>query len=86
MRPLASSAASAAASETTRSDDDGLLTSRRDGVRLFRVYTVGEGQKPVAHEVTIGISNTRFTEMISGPLKAGDALITRRADGPGDKK
>ncbi len=82
----ASSAASAAASETARSDDDGLLTSRRDGVRLFRVYTVGEGQKPVAHEVTIGISNTRFTEMISGPLKAGDALITRRADGPGDKK
>ena len=50
------------------------------------VGAVGEGQKPVAHEVTIGISNTRFTEMISGPLKAGDALITRRADGPGDKK
>jgi ABC-type lipoprotein export system ATPase subunit len=30
--------------------------------------------------VTIGISNTRFTEMLTGPLKPGDELITRRAD------
>ena len=86
--PGAATAASAAASSTTaaRADDDGLLGARRDGVRLFRVYTVGEGQRPLPHEVTIGISNTRFTEMLSGDLKAGDALITRRAETPGTKK
>ncbi|HRD96591.1 MAG TPA: efflux RND transporter periplasmic adaptor subunit, partial [Rubrivivax sp.] len=86
--PGAASAASAATSPTvtTRADDDGLLGARRDGVRLFRVYTVGEGQRPQPHEVTIGISNTRFTEMLSGDLKAGDALITRRAETPGTKK
>ena len=37
-------------------------------------------------EVTIGVSNTRFTEMLTGPLKAGDELITRRAEPPGGKK
>ena len=86
--PGAATAASAAASSATaaRADDDGLLGARRDGVRLFRVYTVGEGQRPLPHEVTIGISNTRFTEMLSGDLKAGDALITRRAETPGTKK
>ena len=86
--PGAATAASAAASSATaaRADDDGLLGARRDGVRLFRVYTVGEGQRPQPHEVTIGISNTRFTEMLSGDLKAGDALITRRAETPGTKK
>jgi HlyD family secretion protein len=76
----------AASAPAARADDDGLLASRRDGVRLFRVYTVGAGQKPVMHEVTIGISNTRFTEMLSGPLKAGDELITRRADAAGSKR
>jgi HlyD family secretion protein len=82
----AAAAASAAASSGARADDDGLLAARRDGARIFRVYTVGAGQRPQLHEVTIGISNTRFTEMLSGPLKAGDELITRRADTAGNKK
>lgn len=81
---VVASAASAAA--RARADDDGLLSASRGGVRIFRVYTVGPGQKPVMHEVTIGVSNTRFTEMLTGPLKAGDELITRRADPPGGKK
>ncbi len=79
-------AGSASAATPAAADDDGLLAARRDGARLFRVYTVGEGQRPVPHELTIGISNTRFTEMLSGPLKAGDALITRRSEPAGGKK
>jgi HlyD family secretion protein len=82
----AASAATGAASSPGSGDDDGLLAARRDGVRVFRVYTVGDKQRPLAHEVSIGIANTRYTEMLSGPLKAGDALITRRADLPGDRK
>ena len=86
--PAASPAASSAAggARSAGADDDGLLVARRDGVRVFRVYTVGEQQRPVMHEVSIGIANTRYTEMLGGPLKPGDALITRRADLPGDKK
>ena len=57
--------------------DDGMLTSMKSGSRVFRVYTAGKDNVPKLHEVTIGISNTRFTEMVGGELKAGDAVITR---------
>ena len=65
--------------------DDGMLTSMKSGSRVFRVYTAGKDNVPKLHEVTIGISNTRFTEMVGGELKAGDAVITRNlfsADSP----
>jgi HlyD family secretion protein len=80
----AGGAASAAAAAST--DDDGVLTRSRGGQRVFRVWTVGPNQVPQPHEVTVGIANTRFTELasvLSGSLQAGDALITRRADAPG---
>jgi HlyD family secretion protein len=82
----ASAARATAAASAASADDDGLLAARRDGARIFRVYTVGPEQKPQLHEVTIGVSNTRFTEMLTGPLKAGDELITRRAEPAGGKK
>ena len=76
-------AAPASASERARTDDDGVLTATRSGAKVYRVYTVGDKQLPKLHEVTIGISNTRFTELasvISGSLKPGDEVITRKAD------
>jgi HlyD family secretion protein len=78
----ASAAASAApAASAPRSDDDGVLNATRAGARIFRVYTVGDRQNPQLHEVTIGISNTRYTELVSGGgLKPGDEVITRKAD------
>lgn len=75
--------APAVANPSAASGDDGVLSSTRGGQRVYRVWTVGPGQVPKAHEVTAGISNTRFTELvsvISGSVKSGDALITRRAD------
>jgi HlyD family secretion protein len=89
----AAAAPSAAASSGAQSlavqalaGDDGVLTRTRGGQRVFRVWTVGPKQVPQAHEVTVGISNTRFTELssvLSGKLQAGDALITRRVEAPG---
>lgn len=76
-------AAPASASERARTDDDGVLTATRSGAKVYRVYTVGDKQLPKLHEVTIGISNTRFTELasvVSGGLKAGDEVITRKVD------
>lgn len=75
--------APAASTPTNRADDDGVLASTRAGARIYRVYTVGEKQVPKLNEVTIGISNTRFTELVSvvsGSLKPGDAVITRKAE------
>jgi HlyD family secretion protein len=57
--------------------DDGVTVATRSGARVFRLYTVGPGNVPKQHDVTIGISNTRFTELVSGELKAGDEVITR---------
>ena len=78
----AASAASApvTAEEKARADDDGVLTATRTGRKIYRVYTVGDKQLPKLHEVTIGIANTRFTELISGDLKAGDEVITRTVE------
>ena len=36
----------------------------------------------IQQRVTIGIANTRFTELISGDLKAGDEVITRTVEPP----
>jgi HlyD family secretion protein len=57
--------------------DDGVLSSIRGGSRVFRVYTIGPDNEPKLHDVTIGIANTRFTEMVTGDLKPGDQVITR---------
>jgi HlyD family secretion protein len=81
----AASAASASESDKARADDDGVLTSIKGGRKVYRVYTVGDKQAPKQHDVTIGISNTRFTELISGDLKPGDDVITRSAEPPAKK-
>jgi HlyD family secretion protein len=82
-KPAASAAsAPATAEEKARADDDGVLTATRTGRKIYRVYTVGDKQVPKLHEVTIGIANTRFTELISGDLKAGDEVITRTVEPP----
>jgi HlyD family secretion protein len=76
-------ASAAAAASAAASGDDGVLSGTRGGQRVYRVWTVGPNQVPQPHEVTAGISNTRYTELVSvvsGSVKAGDALITRRAD------
>jgi HlyD family secretion protein len=74
-------AAAASAPSVAKGDDDGVLNATRAGARIYRVYTVGDKQKPQLHEVTIGISNTRYTELVSGGgLKPGDEVITRKAD------
>lgn len=73
------------AKEKARADDDGVLSAVNSGRKVYRVFTVGDKQEPQPHDVTIGIANTRFTELISGDLKPGDEVITRSAE-PSVKK
>ena len=79
--PSAGPAASASANALR--NDDGVLTRTGAGQRVLRVWTVGANQVPQSHEVTVGIANTRYTELtgvLSGSLKAGDLVITRRIE------
>ncbi len=69
----------------SRADDDGVITATKGGRKVYRIYTVGNNQEPQQHDVTIGIANTRFTELISGDLKPGDEVITRSAEPPTKK-
>lgn len=79
--PGASAASGVRSSEDrARADDDGVLSAARAGAKIYRVYTVGDKQTPKLHEVTIGIANTRFTELLSGDLSPGDEVITRAVD------
>jgi HlyD family secretion protein len=73
------------AKDKARADDDGVLTALNAGRKVYRIYTVGDKQEPKQHDVTIGIANTRFTELITGDLKPGDEVITRSAE-PAVKK
>ena len=88
-KAIAAATAGSAASSTAvkasapSGNDDGVLSGIRGGQRVYRVWTVGPNQVPQPHEVTVGIANTRYTELasvISGSVKAGDPLITRRVD------
>ena len=81
--PASAASAPHSPAEQARADDDGVLSASRAGRKLYRVYTVGDEQTPKLHEVTIGIANTRFTELLSGDLKAGDEVITRSAEPAG---
>ncbi len=81
----AADASEKAAAAKARAEDDGVLTATKGGRKVYRVYTVGDKQVPKLREVTIGISNTRFTELISGDIKPGDEVITRSAE-PAAKK
>ena len=81
--PKTASAPGISQTNKQASEDDGVLSSVRGGAKVYRVYTVGDKQVPKLHEITIGIANTRFTELasvVSGGIKPGDELITRKAD------
>lgn len=81
----ASATSAPTAQDKARADDDGVLSSVRAGAKVYRIYTVGDKQTPKLHEVTIGIANTRFTELVTGDLKVGDQVITRAVEPAGRK-
>jgi HlyD family secretion protein len=65
---------------------DGVAGEGGRGVRMYRVHTVGDKQKPKPHQVTIGLANTRFSELVGGDLKEGDAVIVQLAPRPESTK
>jgi HlyD family secretion protein len=63
-----------AAANVDNTDELGLRT--KTGERLYRIYKMeGKDAKPV--DVVIGIANSKFTEIVKGPLQAGDKVVVR---------
>ena len=70
-----------AAANEDNTDELGLRT--KTGERLYRIYKLVEDKatlqpaKAEAVDVVIGVSNTKFTEIVKGPLQAGDKVVVR---------
>lgn len=62
-------------------DELGLRT--KSGERLYRVYKLVEAKEPGQPataepvDIVIGVSNSKYTEIVKGPLKAGDKVVVR---------
>jgi HlyD family secretion protein len=66
------------ATETSASVDstDELGLRTKTGERLYRIYKL-EGKEAKAIDVVIGIANSKYTEIVKGPLQAGDKVVVR---------
>jgi HlyD family secretion protein len=58
-------------------EDDLSFRSKSDTARQFKVYKLDAKNQAVPVDIKIGLSNFRFTEVISGDLKKGDKVVTR---------
>jgi len=78
-------AADARKEEKAASDDgtDELGLRTKSGERLYRIYKLVEAKVPAQPiqaepvDVVIGVSNSKFTEIMNGPLQAGDKVVVR---------
>jgi HlyD family secretion protein len=57
--------------------DDLSFRSKSDTARQFKVYKLDAKNQAVPVDITIGLSNFRFTEVVAGDLKKGDKIVTR---------
>ncbi len=61
--------------ESDATDELGLRTKL--GERLYRVYKVIDNQRSEPIDVVIGVANSKYTEVVKGPLQAGDKVVVR---------
>ncbi len=66
---------SGAVVESDSTDELGLRTKL--GERLYRVYKVIDSQRSEPIDVVIGVANSKYTEVVKGPLQAGDKVVVR---------
>ncbi|PXX38721.1 efflux RND transporter periplasmic adaptor subunit [Undibacterium pigrum] len=82
----ASSSASSSASANLPApeiDDDVAFRTKKDLTRTFKLYKLDDKNQAKTVDVKIGLSNFKYTEVISGDLKPGDKVITRALDKAG---
>lgn len=64
-------------------DDDVAFRTKKDLTRTFKLYKLEDKNQAKTVDVKIGLSNFKYTEVISGDLKPGDKVITRALDKAG---
>jgi len=58
-------------------DDDIAFRNASDTTRIFKIYKLDAMNQPQPIDIRAGLSNFRYTEVLSGDLKPGDRVITR---------
>ncbi|ATQ75721.1 efflux transporter periplasmic adaptor subunit [Massilia violaceinigra] len=58
-------------------DEDITFRSKSETARIFKIYKLDEKNDAKPVDIKIGLSNFRYTEVLSGELKKGDKVITR---------
>lgn len=83
LKQAAASASANVASnlpEAVNEEDDVAFRSKKDLTRSFKLYKLDAKNQAKAIDVKIGLSNFKFTEVVSGELKAGDKVVIRALD------
>lgn len=75
--PAAATAAAAAGVPAPDADDDVGFRSKSETTRSFKIYKLDDKNQARPVDIKIGLSNFRFTEVLSGDLKLADKVITR---------
>ena len=58
-------------------EDDLAFRSASETARVFKVYKLDAKNEPKPVDIRIGLSNFRYTEVVSGDLKVGERVVTR---------
>ncbi|MFC0253068.1 efflux RND transporter periplasmic adaptor subunit [Massilia consociata] len=58
-------------------DDDLAFRTANETARIYKVYRLDARNQPQPVDIKVGLSNFRYTEVLSGGLKAGDQVVTR---------
>jgi multidrug efflux pump subunit AcrA (membrane-fusion protein) len=58
-------------------EDDLARQDTGETARMFKVYKLDARNQPQPVDIRIGLSNFRYTEVVSGDLKAGERVVTR---------
>jgi HlyD family secretion protein len=71
----------AAALPAPAADDDLAFRSKSETTRSFKIYKLDAKNQATPVDIKIGLSNFRYTEVLSGDLKKGDKVVTRALAG-----
>lgn len=69
--------AAAAAPPAPVKDDDIAFRNASDTTRMFKIYKLDAMNHPHPVDIRAGLSNFRYTEVVSGDIKPGDRVVTR---------
>lgn len=67
-------------------EDDLAFRTASETARQYKVYRLDAKNQPQPVDISVGVSNFRYTEVVSGGLKVGDQVVTRALAKPEDKQ